>query len=342
MKKYKNLFALLSFALIFTVAFGGCSGSYSGKSDNALMAEIGEGIYYDYDSVEAEEYLYAPAADMESGYKLVSADSSTAANLPADRKIIRNADITMEVDDVEKSYENILVSLAGFGGYEANRNMQSYGEDNIRVNATFKIPAGKLDLFLTQLKNEGDIKNSNISSNDITDDYHDSKIRLETLEKTLANYYRFLENAEDVDEQLKVTRYINDTTSEIERIKGKIKLWDSLVDYSTVTLYLYKTYEAPIPVREIKWNSLSVEDMGWFITSGFLGVCNAIFSVVQWVVIIIITASPVLIPIAILVFLLIRHHKKNKKNKSKNDKYAQFNQNKSINPGGNSDSTDNK
>jgi len=354
MKKYGNGFALISFALICVIAFGGCSASYdkmgNSMSEMALpapQADYGGGNYYEsYDGGESGAANYVYEAE-EISYDLLAAGNSAGASLPADRKIIRDANVTMEVEDVEKSYDVILAWLTGFGGYESARNMQSYGEDknNVRISATFKIPAGKLDTFLATLKEEGDVKSSNISSSDITADYQDSKIRLETLEKTLENYYRFLEDAKDVDEQLRVTRYINETTNEIEQIKGRIKLWDSLVDYSTVTFYLYKTYEAPKEVREIHWNSLSLDDMGWFIKSGFLGVCNAIFSVLQWIAIILIIISPILIPIAVLLFFLIRHSKKSKKqdknkNKNKYEQYNQNNQNKSVNPGG--DSGENK
>jgi hypothetical protein len=337
-KIYKNLFALLSIAIVFTLVLGGCGASgYSNSKSSEMLsspnrADSGGGNYYEAESYALSSYDY----DEESGaeYSLLSAAGATRASLPADRKIIRDANVTMEVENVEKAYDNILASLASFGGYEANRNMQTYNEDDTSVYATFKIPANKLDMFLAGLKNEGKVKNSNISSSDITDAYHDSKIRLDTLEKTLENYYRFLENAVDVDEQLRVTRYINDTTAEIEQIKGILKLWDSLVDYSTITLSLYKTYQAPKEVREIKWNSLSLEDFLYYLGSVFLGVCNGIYYIFAWLLIAIVTLSPIFIPIVVLVLILVYRY--NKKKKKKAIQAGQNSQNKSVNPGGNS------
>ena len=315
MKNYKKLYALLAIAVIFSIALAGCQsgGAFdSMKSSNMSADNYDGGNYYDYEREEAA-YIYDVYESGSDKFLQVAADSSAGVNLPAERKIIRDANVTVEVDDVEKSYDNILAYLTGFGGYEANRNMQIYGEDNTRINATFKIPAAKLDMFLLELKKEGDIISSNISSNDITDQYYDSKIRLGTLEKTLENYYRFLENAKDVDEQLRVTRYINDITYEIEQIKGSLKRWDSLVDYSTVSLYLYKHYEAPKPTREIKWDSLSLEDMGWFIKESFVETCSVIVNIFQRIIIFIVGASPVLVPIAVIVLLIIRKYKKKKK-----------------------------
>jgi len=328
MKNHRKIFGICIIAVFCAVILAGCSSAFdSGSSNNAnyVMPQMEESYVYD-----SADYDYAMEYEGERfDLFLLSANAaSTGSNLPADRKIIRDANITLEVEDVEKSYENILITLSGLGGYEADRNMSSGSNNYVRINATLKIPAGNLDGFLDGLKNEGNVISSNISSADITDQYFDSQTRLTTLEKTLENYYRFLENAQDVDEQLKVTRYINDITQEIEKLKGSLKRWDSLVDYSTVTLNLYRPYEAPKPERVIQWDSLTIDDMGWYISSGFLGVCNFIFSLIQWFIIAIVTISPVLVPVIILIFLLIRYQKK------KNKQYIQ-NKTKTVNPAGN-------
>ena len=331
-KKYKNLIILFALVLICTslVLSAGCSNYgesfYSKASYDSARNEIyADSADYEYGNYVNEAEMLDISGNTGYSYDMLAAgDASAASVLPADRKIIRNANITMEVADVEQAYDNILALLKNFGGYEANREMQSdisrYYDyrgysTTPTVSATLKVPANKLDTFLTDIKKEGETIYSTISSNDITDQYFDSKIRITTLEKTLDNYYEFLENAKDVDEQLRVTRYINDITQEIEQLKGSIKRWDSLVDYSTVTLYLYKPYEAPIPEPEprvINWNSLSLEDMGWLISSGFLGICNAIFNVIQWIIITILVISPIVIPAVIILVVLIRRHKKRK------------------------------
>ena len=337
-KNYKNLFLMLSLAIIFAIAFGGCgsSGGMYNKSGSmsADREYYGGADSYDYDGAyKNETAMYNDAAN--TSYSMISADNSAAANIPAERKIIRDANVTVEVENVEKSYENILARLAEFGGYKANDSMENYGENNIRIEATLKIPYKKLDDFITELKKEGNVKNSSTTSKDITDQYYDAEIRLETLEKTLENYFRFLENAKNVEEQLQVTAYINDVTYQIEQIKGCLNLWKSLVDYSTVTLYLYEPYQAPAEVRELKWDSLSLEDMGWFISSGFLTVCNGIFKIILWIIIGILVASPIFIPTAIVLFFVIRRYKRKQKERIlyyQNMQNMQNPQNIGVNP----------
>ena len=311
----KKILILTSILIVCAALLAGCnsydsmSGGDMGYNNIMPAAESPEyGDFERYEEAEYEAYDYD-----EAGMELTSAGTTS---LPADRKIIRDAEITMEAENAEQAYENILAFLTSLGGYEANRSMNVNSAAryySLANTATLKVPAANLDAFLAGLKNEGEIISSNISSADITDQYFDSQIKLATLEKTLDNYFRFLEEAENIDEQLRITRFINDITREIESLKGSLRRWDSLVEYSTVVLYIYRPYEAPVPEREIKWDSLSLEDMGWFISSGFLGVVNFLFSAIQWILIAVLVISPVLIPIAVLLFLLIRHHKKKQK-----------------------------
>jgi len=324
LKNYKNLFALLALAVIFAVAFAGCG--YSGGMDNKSEAILADRGSYDYDGAYNDEIaMYDDVADKYS-YSVLSADAPPANN-SVERKIIRDANVTLEVENVEKAYETVLEYLKSFGGYKADDSMQTYNENSTKINATFKVPSGKLDDFLAELKKEGKVISLNTTSDDITDKYYDAKIRLDNFEKELENYREILKNTKTVEEHLQVTQYINDVTYRIEQIKGSLKLWDSLVDYSTVVLSLYEPYEAPAEVRELKWDSLTLDDMGWFISSGFLGVCNLIFSAAQWILIGIVILSPVIIPAAVVLFFVIRAYRKNQKRPIQNIQQNQSNNN---------------
>jgi len=330
----KKLFILTAAAIICAGPLAGCGGAFDAKNGESYMyAESGGANMaapqapadYDYDyGYHDEIYAYKYEYEAEDGFEL--ALTSSTSSLPEGRKIIRDAEITMEVEDAELSYENILAFLTSLGGYETGRNMNSSSSNryySLANTATLKVPAANLDKFLAGLKEEGEVISSNISSADITEQYFDSQIKLTTLEMTLENYYRFLEEAQNIDEQLRITRYINDITREIEGLKGSLRRWDSLVEYSTVVLYMYRPYEAPVPEREINWNSLSFEDMGWFMSSGFLGVINLIFSAAQWILIALVTVSPVVAPIVVFIILMVRRHRKKTK---QNKNYPVYNQ----------------
>jgi len=285
------------------------------------MEASGGSAGYDGGYGPAANYWNSP--DEKEAEKL--ALSATDSTMPAERKIIRDANMTLQVESVEKAYDNIAAVTASMGGYEANKNMYiekqgiyDYNRGYIYIsapalNATLKIPSGRLDQFLAAIKGEGEVISQSTSSADITDQYFDAQIELTMLEMMLENYYRFLENAKDVDEQLKVTRSINDTKTSIEKLKGKLRQWDSFVEYSTVWIYLSQPFDLPEPEPEprvITWDSLSLEDVGWLISSGFVKVVNAIYKIFLWIIIALAVASPILVPAALLIIFAVRSSRK--------------------------------
>ena len=233
------------------------------------------------------------------------------------RMIIRNANVNMEVADVEEAYASIITSLERFGGYEANKNLESWG-GHTNIWADFRIPAQNLDAFLREIAQAGKVRSQNIYSHDITDQYFDSRTRLETLERTLARYFEFLDNAQNIREQLQITSYISDLTYEIESLKGSLGRWAYLVAYSSVSLSLNRTPEL-FERREIEWSSLSLDDMGFLITSGFVSVSSFIINMFQLLLIALVAGSPIIVPAALVIFLAIRRVRRKTRERAEPD-----------------------
>lgn len=321
MKKHLSIIFLIAFLIVMLILIMlvtySCSSSDKSSAtemmDRQEMAyELAEknNSYYDggaYEpeavgAIEADYYDYQAPAQMQS----------VSSVLPADRKIIRDASLSLQADSVEETYNKILVLMSDLGGYESSRDMSGEGKSTY-IRATIKIPAGNLDLFLNDAKGTGKLISSYISSSDITDEYFDSQTRLTTLEKTLEKYYEFLDNATKISDQLEISNQISDITYQIESLKGRLRKWDSLVEYSTVSIYVSATPEIIVETREIKWNSLSFDDVKYLAASGLVRFAGAIVSMLQWVLIIAVTLSPVAVPMAVVIVILVMRSRKKKR-----------------------------
>ena len=339
MKKYLRMilavFMLLALFLFMFTLYS--CGSYENSAMDKSSMPMVEAQNYDYEMKAEEEQSYydydlAMSADIgntvseewdnESGaleYSAGNNGGNTAApgtavssQLPADRKIIRDAYLSLEADSVEEAYNALLANMSSLGGYESSRDMS--GRDrSMYLDATIKIPAAKLDEFLAAAKGICRVLASSITSSDITDQYFDSQTRLTTLEKTLGKYYEFLDGATRITDQLEISRQISDVTYEIESLKGRMRKWDSLVEYSTVSINIRCTPETYIEQREISWNSLSFDDVKYLAANGFVSISSAIVSAIQWLLIAVIALSPVIIPVGVILFIVIRINIKRKK-----------------------------
>ena len=287
--------------IICAIFISGCSGEVGGtlgSADGAYFGMINEaGAVHQ----QRQASLITPATFAQD---LIAGEPDSAGEQAVRRMIIRNANVNMEVADVEEAYASIIASLERFGGYEANKNLESWG-GHTNIWADFRIPAQNLDAFLREIAQAGEVRSQNIYSHDITHEYFDSQTRLETLERTLARYFEFLDNAQNIEEQLQVTAYISDLTIQIESLKGSLGRWAYLVAYSSVSLSLNRTPEL-FGRREIEWSSLSLDDMGFLITSGFVSVSSFIVNMFQLLFIALVAGSPVIVPAALLIFWLIR------------------------------------
>ena len=276
---------------------GGSSGSASSSSQSSWAAD---GSYYANET----------AGD---GFYSAENDVSVENAVPADRKVIRNASLEIMAKDAASLYRDIVNFGVEIGGYEYSYSMANY-ESYSAIRAVFKIPPESLGMFVTFVGEKGNITNSTMGSEDITENYFDAKTRLETKRRSLEQYYQLLKNASGVEEIVYVQRIIDSITEDIESLEGRLNVWNSQVNMATVTLNIHQEND-PIQIRkEISWNTLSVDDMGYLIKRGFFSVTNTMVSILQWIVVLIVGYSPLWVLLAVGVFLwfVVRKRMQNK------------------------------
>lgn len=147
-----------------------------------------------------------------------------------DRKqpvLIYRADFTMSVYEVQKSLD-ALESLA-----KSSHGFLSRRDDH---SITLRIPAERFADVLSQIEKIGDVLHRDVVSEDVTAEYRDLEIQLENALVLRTRLEKILEKATKVEEALQVERELARLTTDIERIKGRLKLLTDLSRYSTVTV----------------------------------------------------------------------------------------------------------
>jgi len=97
-----------------------------------------------------------------------------------------------------------------------------------------------LDQAIKEIAKLGKVTSKNVSSNDITDSYRDSEIRLENALKSRNRYLELLAKAENVEATLKVERELERLNTEIDILKGRLKNYDNQITYSQIDVYLFQ------------------------------------------------------------------------------------------------------
>ncbi|MCL2693523.1 MAG: DUF4349 domain-containing protein, partial [Oscillospiraceae bacterium] len=219
----------------------------------------------------------------------------------------------IESKDPSGLFGQITAFNRSLGGYEFMSEKQNFNGEWV-VNATLKVPPDKLDTLMSFVGENGQVINSRVESDDVTDDYFDMKTRVESRRRSLESYYSLLEKADSVDEILKLQRTIDGIIEDIEAFEGRLRVLDNLTDMATVTLYIAQEVEEEIieERREIDWSSLSADDVGYFIKSGFVSVVSFFVTLFQWLFIALAVTSPIWVPVFIVMLIVLRRRKKKK------------------------------
>lgn len=164
--------------------------------------------------------------------------SSPNLNLnTADKKVIKNADVNVMVKnnmEAESKVQGLVVKYQGF-----IQKTESYkNKDNSYTNMEVRIPAERFEIFITEMKDLGELTHNRVYTTDVTEEYIDLSARQKTLLVQEERLQDMLKKAKDVDELLKVENEIARVRGEIERITGRLKYLDNKTGYSTINITL--------------------------------------------------------------------------------------------------------
>jgi hypothetical protein len=180
---------------------------------------------------------------------------------------------------------------------------------------TVRIPSDKFDSFMEMLKGMGENLSSSVSGQDISLQYYDTETRLRTLRARQERLIELLAQAADPEDIIEIDRELSNVQTDIDLLEGSLRDYDSLVNFSTVTISLRE-------VNEITRVTSSDDSIGTRIKNGFYSVLNVLADIGEGLLIVIIAGSPIIVPLAaiivLIVFLVRRSNRKHLKKQAEN------------------------
>jgi hypothetical protein len=193
----------------------------------------------------SDSYMESPAMEPAPGRGEAQASLAAMPAAEIARKVIANASMTLVVADTATTVGEVEAMLEEVGGYVSNSNLykSSYGgADLLRGSLTIRVPANQLGVVMDRLRALAvDVRNENVSREDITDQYSDIEAQLRNLRATeeelraLLSEVREKPNAtpEDI---MAVHNSITNIRGQIEQLQGRQNMYDNLVSLSTINL----------------------------------------------------------------------------------------------------------
>lgn len=165
-----------------------------------------------------------------------------------ERLVVRQSTLSLLVKAVAQTQQMIVQKAEELGGYLVDSHL-SHPEEAEAVfgTVTVRVPQEKLNDVLEYFRSLAvKVVSENLAGRDVTDEYVDIEARLATLLKTKVKFEAILEQAQKVEDILKVQRELTNLQIQIDNLKGQQLYLEKTAQLSKVTVYL-STDELSLP-----------------------------------------------------------------------------------------------
>ncbi len=155
-----------------------------------------------------------------------------------ERMVAEESYLSMLVDDVRQSVDEVINYIDAKGGYMVSSNI-SQPEEAPFATVVLRVPQPELRSALEHLRSLAvRVTSERLQGRDVTDQYFDLESRLQTLEKTKAKFETILNQATQVQDLLEVQRQLTYLQDQIDSLKGRQLYLEKTAANAKLTVYL--------------------------------------------------------------------------------------------------------
>lgn len=221
----------------------------------------------------------------------------------AERKIIREATISIEATDITTALNQATILSARIGGYTLRSNMWQEGDERNYASFSFAVPVQRFEDAMEQSRRLGKVTGENITSQDVTAQFIDTEARIKNLEATAERVRTILEGATELKYVLQINQELSRVEGNLESLKGQRNALAQKTSFSTIHLDL-----VPPPIVQSTVDVIE-EATVWSPAATFNEALAVLFDAMQSIASLAIWVLVVGLPICVilgLVWLLVR------------------------------------
>ncbi len=307
----KKIFIVITIAVFLLASLAGCAALQPAKgSDESFYAEAevaAEEPAYDSASREEADEEAAPAQEAGLNY------DGSILQPDVNRKIVYYGSFQIRTKNFDDDYGNLLAFLEELGGYIEESSIdgkkpEDWQDSGRYAYLTLRVPSKNFSDFTGRLGNIGETLSISVNGKDISLDYFDTETRLKTLRTRETRLMTLLEQAATLEDIIELENALADVSYEIQMLEMNLRNFDSLIDYSTVTVTLEE-------VNKVADVSPPDESIGTRISDAFYSVLNVLADFGEFMLIFLIGGAPIIVPlggITVLIIFLVKRSTKKK------------------------------
>jgi len=230
------LLALLSFSL-------SCSSQRMAATETVAQRN-------DVPAVTTEPVKTDRSFDETEKASLTQLDKAGETTEAVDRKIIRNAEITIEVPSTTDAQHQVTSIAETHGGFvvtsEAKqRESNDPAQRTLDIKLVVRVPSNQFGRAFDEIKKlAGNTPSENVTSQDVTEDFIDLEARIKTQKALEVQFLEIMRQANKIADALEVQRQIAEVRTDIEKLEGRKRFLENRSSLSTINVNI----QTPKPV----------------------------------------------------------------------------------------------
>jgi hypothetical protein len=226
--------ALLLFAGCAGLGGSGDAGEAQGGGDGAQMADGGDGS--------------SQPVEADSGANAADSGNIQAGDAAADRAIIRNGRMVVEVENYSTTADAIAARARASGGYVSDSNRELHRKDGETWYTGYivvRVPSEEYEPTQSMVSEQGTVRSEETTTKDVTDKLVDLEARLTNLRERRDRLRTFYERANSTEELLRIEEELSSVQSDIERLEAQKRSLEQRVAYSTLRVEIREPAPEP-------------------------------------------------------------------------------------------------
>lgn len=231
-------------------------------------------------NVAMDKGNYSEDFSSESG---ITGDLLENENVATNRKIIERIYLNVQTKEFDVLIGKIEAEIQALGGYIENSSVSGQEkQDNRYGRFTIRIPSEHSTDFATFVSDNSTVTSKEIETEDVTLSYVDMESRVSALETEKATLEKLLAEAQELADIISIQDRLTEVIYEIESYKSQLRTYDSLIDYTTVTVSVSEVERVVNTEKQGMWEEIGTnlkenfEDIGYGLKRFFIWLVSAL------------------------------------------------------------------
>ena len=232
--------------LLTLLSFAGCGGGYSPRRAEqapSTATTSTDRTALTPESLESQGSARTAGPELQK-VSLNQVDHAQSMAEALNRKIIRNAELFLELSDPaqgQRKVTSIAESLGGFVVTSESKQTESQdpSQQTLEVTLVVRVPAGQYNSALEQIRAVASrVINEKTSGQDVTEEFIDLEARIKTQKALELQFLDIMKQANKVADALEVQRQIAEVRTDIEKLEGRKRFLENKASLSTISVSL--------------------------------------------------------------------------------------------------------